>query len=153
MLRYGGHVMRAAIGRSGIAVHKQEGDGATPRGLLPIRRVFYRADRIARPRAAVLVEPTAPTDGWCDDPQHGDYNRRVVLPHDGRCEELWRHDAAYDLVGELGWNDSPVRRDAGSAIFLHVARANYTPTDGCVALSLADLLRLLADGVTELDVL
>ncbi len=98
------------------------------------------------------IEPLAPDDGWCDDPGHADYNRMVRLPHDGRCEELWRADAVYDLIGVLGWNDTPVIRGRGSATFLHVARADYAPTEGCVALALGDLRRLLADGVTELVV-
>ena len=148
LLRWGRYVVRAAIGRAGITAHKQEGDGATPRGSLPLRRVLYRADRLARPRAAVPVEPIAPDDGWCDDPQHRDYNTLVRLPHDGRHEALWRRDPLYDLIGVLGWNDQPVKRGAGSAIFLHVVRPDYAPTEGCVALAEADLLMLLREGVS-----
>jgi L,D-peptidoglycan transpeptidase YkuD (ErfK/YbiS/YcfS/YnhG family) len=140
----GNATFRAAIGRAGIVAHKQEGDGGTPAGHLPLRRVLYRADRLKRPLALVPVEPIAPTDGWCDDPTHRDYNRMIRLPHDGRHEELWRRDALYDLVGVLGWNDQPVQRGRGSAIFLHVARPDYAPTEGCVALSQPDLLAALA---------
>ena len=99
---------RAALGRSGVRVHKQEGDGATPVGLLPLRRVLYRLDRLPPPDCAVPIEPIAETDGWCDDPTHRDYNRPVRLPHEARCEELWRQDGLYDVVGVLGWNDAPV---------------------------------------------
>ena len=152
LLRFGRHVMRAAIGRGGIATHKQEGDGATPRGLLPLRRVLYGADRVARPRAAVPTEPIAPTDAWCDDPDCRDYNTMVRLPHEGRCEALWRTSPVYDVVGVLGWNDGPIERGAGSAIFLHVAAADYAPTEGCVALNLIDLSQLLAAGLTALEV-
>jgi L,D-peptidoglycan transpeptidase YkuD (ErfK/YbiS/YcfS/YnhG family) len=77
----------------------------------------------------------------------------VRLPHDGRCEALWRQDNLYDVVAVLGWNDAPVKRDRGSAIFLHVAPPDYGPTEGCVALAMPDLLRLLAAGVTDLMVL
>jgi L,D-peptidoglycan transpeptidase YkuD (ErfK/YbiS/YcfS/YnhG family) len=143
---------RAAIGRAGIGLHKQEGDEATPAGVLPLRRVLYRADRLARPDCAVLVEPLSPDDGWCDDPHNADYNRMVRLPHGGRHEELWRADAVYDLIGVLGWNDAPVERSRGSAIFLHVARGDLAPTEGCIALRLADLKRLLASGMTEIQV-
>ncbi|HVC58937.1 MAG TPA: L,D-transpeptidase family protein [Acetobacteraceae bacterium] len=146
-------VFRVALGRTGVGGHKQEGDGATPAGLLPLRRVLYRLDRLPAPHCAVPIEPIGETDGWCDDPAHRDYNRMVRLPHDGRCEELWREDGLYDLVGVLGWNDAPVARGLGSAIFLHVARRDYGPTEGCVALALADLSRVLAVGVTELLVL
>lgn len=147
-----GERFRAVLGRGGVLVDKQEGDGATPAGVLPLRRVLYRADRGPVPVCAVPIEPIAPTDAWCDDPDHPDYNRMVRLPHDGRVEELWRHDAVYDLIGVLGWNDAPVQKRRGSAIFLHVARADYAPTEGCVALALADLRRVLAMGVTELVV-
>jgi len=143
---------RAALGRAGINPHKQEGDEATPVGLMKLRRVLFRADRGSRPDCAVPVEPLAPEDGWCDDPTHADYNRMVRLPHPARHEMLWRGDAAYDIIGVLGWNDAPVVRKAGSAIFLHVARSDMAPTEGCIALKLPELRRLLAAGMTEIQV-
>jgi L,D-peptidoglycan transpeptidase YkuD (ErfK/YbiS/YcfS/YnhG family) len=152
-LELGGQVFRAALGRGGVREHKQEGDGATPSGLLALRRVLYRADRGKPPECLVPIEPLAPDDGWCDDPDDVAYNRMVRLPYSGRCEELWRADGVYDLIGVLGWNDAPAVRGQGSAIFLHVARADYAPTEGCVALALADLRRVLAAGVTALMVL
>jgi len=146
----GGQVFRAALGRGGVRTDKQEGDGATPSGVLLLRRVLYRADRGPPPVCAVPIEPLAPDDGWCDDPAHTDYNRMVHLPHDGRCEALWRTDVLYDLIGVLGWNDAPMVRGMGSAIFLHIATPDYAPTDGCVALALGDLRRVMAAGLTEL---
>jgi L,D-peptidoglycan transpeptidase YkuD (ErfK/YbiS/YcfS/YnhG family) len=143
---------RCAIGRGGIRADKQEGDGATPRALLPLRRVLYRADRGPAPRCAVPVEPIGPTDGWCDDPADPAYNRPVTLPYAGRHEELWRADGVYDIIGVLGWNDEPVRRGRGSAIFLHVARPDYAPTEGCIALALPDLRAALAAGLTAIEV-
>jgi L,D-peptidoglycan transpeptidase YkuD (ErfK/YbiS/YcfS/YnhG family) len=148
-----GQVFRAALGRGGVRADKQEGDGATPAGVLPIRRLLYRADRQPPPRASVPLEPIAPTDGWCDDPTHPDYNRMVRLPHAARHEMLWREDGLYDVVGVLGWNDAPVQRGRGSAIFLHVARPDFAPTEGCVALSLTDLRAVLEAGLAELRVL
>jgi L,D-peptidoglycan transpeptidase YkuD (ErfK/YbiS/YcfS/YnhG family) len=147
-----GRVFRAALGRGGIRLDKREGDGATPSGALPLRRVLYRADRVARPDCAVPVEPLAPDDGWCDDPAHPDYNRMIRLPHPARHEALWRDDGVYDIIGVLGWNDQPAIRDRGSAIFLHVARPDFAPTEGCVALALPDLRYLLAAGLTGLRV-
>jgi len=147
-----GQTFRAALGRSGVREHKLEGDGATPAGLLALRRVLYRLDRLAPPDCALPIEPIAEIDGWCDDPAHRDYNRQVRLPHDAHCEELWRQDALYDVIGVLGWNDAPVAKGRGSAIFLHVARPDYAPTEGCIALAPADLSRVLAAGVTELMV-
>jgi L,D-peptidoglycan transpeptidase YkuD (ErfK/YbiS/YcfS/YnhG family) len=151
-LEMGGRFWRCALGRGGVRVAKREGDGATPGGVLPLRRVLYRADRVPIPRTLLPREPIGEQDGWCDDPDHADYNRQVRLPHPGRHEELWRRDGLYDVVGVLGWNDAPVVRGRGSAIFLHVASADYRPTEGCVALAEADLLAVLAAGVTALAV-
>nr|WP_255575222.1 L,D-transpeptidase family protein [Caldovatus aquaticus] len=147
-------VFRCALGRGGVRDPraKREGDGATPAALLPLRRVLWRADRVAKPRCAVPAEPIAPEDGWCDAPRHPDYNRPVRLPHPARCERLWRADAVYDILGVLGWNDAPVEPGRGSAIFLHLARPDYAPTEGCVALAERDLRAVLAAGLTGLEV-
>ena len=145
-------IYSCAIGKGGIRADKREGDGATPIGLLPLRRVLYRADRLAPPRAAVPLAPIAPDDGWCDDPAHADYNAPIRLPHPARHEELWRADEIYDVIGVLGWNDAPIARGRGSAIFLHLARPGFTPTQGCIALQQRDLLRVMAEGVTAIEV-
>ena len=152
MVTMSGLRVRAALGHGGIRAQKQEGDGATPAGLLPLRRVLYRADRVARPRASVPVSPLAPHDGWCDDPWDVAYNRPVRLPYAGRHEALWRTDEVYDIIGVLGWNDTPAVRNLGSAIFLHLARPDYAPTEGCIAVARADLAALLAAGLTEVEV-
>ncbi len=151
-LRLGAETFRAALGRGGIGADKREGDGATPAGVLPLRRVLYRADRRPTPACAVAAQPIARHDGWCDDPAHASYNYLVHLPIDGSAEELWRADQVYDIIGVLGWNDDPVVRCRGSAIFLHVARGDFSATEGCVALAPDDLLRVLALGLTEIAV-
>ncbi|MDE2333692.1 MAG: L,D-transpeptidase family protein [Rhodospirillales bacterium] len=149
-LAWRGRRLRCALGRGGISTDKREGDGATPAGPLVLRRLLYRADRLPPPPGTLPREPIGAGDGWCDDPAHRDYNRQVTLPHPARCEQLWRTDRLYDLVGVLAWNDEPVQPGRGSAIFLHVAHDDYAPTEGCVALALPDLLRLLAEGLSSL---
>ena len=146
-LAAGGRRFRCALGRAGILAAKREGDGATPAGRWPLRQVLFRPDRLTPPRTRLPCSPLAPGDGWCDDPAHGDYNRRVRLPHPARCETLWRADALYDIVAVLGYNDAPPVPGLGSAIFLHVARPDYGPTEGCVALSRPDLETVLAEAV------
>ena len=146
----GGTVYRCVLGHGGVRRDKREGDGATPASLLPLRRILYRADRVPRPRASVPVTPLAPHDGWCDDPADTAYNRPVRLPCSARHEALWRADAVYDLIGVLGWNDAPVIPGRGSAIFLHLARPDWAPTEGCVALAPGDLGRVFAAGLTGL---
>ena len=154
-LLFQGRSLRCALGRGGVIgpERKREGDGATPAGLLKLRRLFYRADRGQIPRTLLPRVPIAPDDGWCDAPGHAEYNRLVRLPFDASHELMWRADELYDLVAELGWNDAPVEAWRGSAIFLHLARPDYGPTAGCVALARADLLALLAAGLSALRVL
>ncbi len=152
LLRYRGETLRCAIGKGGISADKREGDGATPIGLLPLRRVLWRADRGPRPATALPCEPIALDDGWCDDPAHRDYNQAIRLPHPARHETLWRADAVYDVIAVLGWNDAPVQRGRGSAIFLHVARPDFAPTEGCVALPERELRRVLAAGLMAIEV-
>lgn len=141
--RLGDRLLRCAIGKGGLAREKREGDGATPVGAFPLRRVLYRPDREAAPRTGLPVAAIAPEDGWCDWPEDAAYNRPVRLPYAARAERLWREDALYDLLVVVGHNDAPVVPGAGSAIFLHLARPGYAPTEGCVAFARADFLDLL----------
>ena len=150
LFRLGRETFRCALGRGGVRADKREGDGATPVGDLPLRRVIYRADRVAAPACRVPLEPLSPADGWCDDPGHRDYNLPVRLPHPARHEALWREDRAYDVFGVLGWNDAPVERGRGSASFLHLARPDLSPTEGCVALAEAPLRAVLAAGLSSI---
>jgi L,D-peptidoglycan transpeptidase YkuD (ErfK/YbiS/YcfS/YnhG family) len=150
VLTFSGRDYPASIGRGGRRSDKREGDGATPVGLLVLRQVLYRPDRVPRPVASVPVRALAPDDGWCDDPGSVDYNRPVRLPFAASVEALWRGDHLYDIIGVLGWNDAPVRPGLGSAIFLHLRRADGGPTDGCIALAQDDLLAVLGGGLTEI---
>jgi len=141
--------LRCALGRGGIRRDKREGDGATPVGSWPMRRLLYRADRVALPQTALPSSAIAEDDGWCDAPQDRNYNLLVRLPYSASAETLYRQDRVYDLIVPLGYNDAPVVAGAGSAIFLHVARPDFAPTEGCVALALADLLDVLRDADRE----
>ncbi len=122
---------------------KREGDGASPAGAWPARRVFFRPDKGPAPETGLPVIALKPGDGWSDDPHAAGYNRLATLPCPGSYEALWRGDALYDLIVELGYNDDPPLAFRGSAIFLHVAREGYLPTEGCVALAERDLRAVL----------
>ncbi|MBL8643595.1 MAG: L,D-transpeptidase family protein [Rhodospirillaceae bacterium] len=132
-----------ALGRSGVSAEKKEGDGATPVGTFALRRVFFRADRLQRPKTHLPMTAANPHDGWCDAPYSASYNQIVRMPFPDSAENLWRDDAVYDVVVVIGYNDAPVIPGKGSAIFMHVARPGYAPTEGCVALQLEDLLKVL----------
>ena len=134
---------RCAIGRGGIGRKAAEGDGMTPIGRFPLRSVLYRAGRVIRPACPFPCRSIGKNDGWCDDPASPDYNRLVSLPHPARHENLWRDDSLYDIVVVVGFNDDPAVPGLGSAIFIHVARPDYGPTEGCIALARDDLITLL----------
>ena len=143
-LDWGAGPKRAAIGPGGIAIKGGEGDGITPRGRFAVREIFYRADRIAKPVTAMPLRAIQKTDGWCDAPDDPNYNRRVFLPYPASAETMWREDHLYDLVAVLGYNDDPVVAGNGSAIFLHLARNDYSATHGCVALTYDDALAAIS---------
>jgi L,D-peptidoglycan transpeptidase YkuD (ErfK/YbiS/YcfS/YnhG family) len=155
LLKWRGKTFRCALGRSGITVTKREGDGASPMGCFSLRRVLYRADRLGRPSSRLPTATIARHDGWCDAPGDPNYNLPVELPYVASAESLWRDDSLYDVLVVLGFNDSPVVPGCGSAIFLHVARDDYGPTAGCVALAKRDLLTVLehCDSGTRLCIL
>ncbi len=136
-------VFSCALGRNGLAGDKREGDGSTPIGRFLLRRLLYRADRLALPDTALPIGAISTRDGWCDSPSDPAYNRQVRLPHSASAEHLWRADHLYDLLVVLGHNDDPVIPGRGSAIFLHLATDDYAPTSGCIALARRDMLDLL----------
>lgn len=137
--------LTCSIGRSGVKQTKVEGDGATPIGSWPIRRLLLRPGRWLDLRTALPVSEIGHDDGWCDDPRDPLYNRPVRLPYPASCEKLWRDDALYDAVVVLGYNDDPPVAGRGSAIFMHLALPDYGPTAGCVALSAGDLALVLSN--------
>jgi len=145
ILTHRGLRFRCALGKGGIRpeADKREGDGATPLGRYPIRQILYRPDRLEAPKTALPVQALTAQDGWCDDPADPAYNRFVRLPFAASHEKLWREDHVYDVIVVLGHNDDPPVPGLGSAIFMHVARPDYSGTEGCVALALPDLLALL----------
>lgn len=144
MVRLGPAVWPCALGRGGLVARKREGDGGTPLGRLRIREVLYRPDRVKRPRTGLPTRALRANDGWCDAPGDRSYNRPVRLPYPASAESLWRSDHLYDVVAVLGYNDHPRISGRGSAIFMHVARPSYAPTEGCVALTRKALLELLS---------
>ncbi len=143
VLRLGSLTLPCALGRSGVSVRKREGDGATPRGSFRLLCVFYNPLTTRRPQTSLPVAPVTRRDGWCDDPTDRNYNRRVRHPYPASAERLFRSDAVYDVIVVIDYNIRPRIRYRGSAIFMHVARQGPSPTEGCVALRKADLLRVL----------
>ncbi|MCC5980168.1 MAG: L,D-transpeptidase family protein [Oceanicaulis sp.] len=145
MLDAGGTQYRCALGRSGIVptADKREGDGASPAGIWPVRRAFWRPDRLEKPATPLPLQPISRDDGWCDAPSDPAYNRPVRLPWPTSHEVMTREDGLYDVVVVLGHNDDPPVPGLGSAIFLHCAAPDYATTEGCVAIARDGLVALL----------
>ena len=143
LVRLGPVTLPAALGRGGISTRKREGDGATPRAAMAVLSGFRRGGMLTADRAGIALERVGSRDGWCDAPRHGAYNRPVRLPFSASHETLIREDVLYDFGFVLDWNMTSRRRGAGSAIFLHVAKPGFPPTQGCIALQRRDMLRLM----------
>lgn len=153
ILSCGDKVYRCALGRGGVGEKQNEGDGITPIGLFPLREVYYRADRLEKPRTGLPIRETQETDGWCDAPTDPHYNRLIEKPFAASHEDLWRTDDLYDLIAIIGYNDDPVIPGKGSAIFIHIAKPDYQPTEGCIALERNDLLEILMSCDPESQIL
>ena len=142
-LHAGNLVLPCALGRSGTSRAKREGDGASPVGRFRILQAFYRADRGQRPRTGLRLRPIRPGDGWSDDVRDRRYNHLVPLPCPTSHERMWRDDHLYDVVLDIAWNRGPIVKGRGSAIFLHLARPGFLPTEGCVAVDKRMIRRLM----------
>jgi L,D-peptidoglycan transpeptidase YkuD (ErfK/YbiS/YcfS/YnhG family) len=140
----GNHVFPVALGRGGIRADKREGDGGTPRGRFKLLRLWWRQDRLPYLRSSLPMQAIRKDDGWCEDPRDRNYNRPVKLSPSSAADRLWREDHLYDLIVELDHNTCPRIPYRGSAVFIHFARKDFTPTAGCVALKRGDLQKLLS---------
>ncbi len=142
LLNVDGAVFPCALGRGGISADKREGDGATPLATMRLVCGFFRRGRF-QARSSLPLKPIGPSLGWCEVPDDRNYNRPVKMPYRASHERMLREDGLYDACIVLDWNLRPRRRGRGSAIFFHLARPGYTPTQGCVAVGRAVMARLL----------
>jgi L,D-peptidoglycan transpeptidase YkuD (ErfK/YbiS/YcfS/YnhG family) len=143
VLRAGLLRLPVALGRGGVRADKREGDGGTPRGRFRPIRLWWRADRLVRPQTLLPVHRISRNVAWCEDPADRRYNRPFNRSANEPGDRLWREDGLYDLIIEIDHNARPRVAGRGSAVFIHVARAGFAPTAGCVALRRHDLLLLL----------
>lgn len=142
-LMAGNATIPVALGRGGIRADKREGDGGTPRGVFCPVRLWWRADRHARPATLLPVRTIRPYDAWCEDPVSRHYNRAIRLGDGDDGDRLCRDDHLYDFIVEIDHNTRPRVPFRGSAVFLHLARENFGPTAGCVAMTRPAMLQLL----------
>ena len=141
-LTYNKLKIKCAIGKKGIGYKKKEGDLITPIGQFKIKYILYRKDRVkisTKLKKKVIKREM----GWCDDPKSIHYNKLVKLPLAFRHEKLFKKENIYDIIIVLNYNMNPIKKNKGSAIFIHVANNNFKKTEGCVAIKKIYLIKLL----------
>ena len=143
-LTFKNYKAKCAIGKRGIGIKRKEGDLITPKGKYSIKYILYRKDRIKKIQSKLKKIPITKSIGWCDDPKSKDYNKLIKLPTNYKYEELYRKENIYDLILVLNFNMRPIVKKKGSAIFIHIAKKNYFPTKGCIALVKKDLIYLIS---------
>ena len=140
---YNNYKAKCAIGKRGISIKKKEGDFVTPKGTFKIKEIFYRKDRVQSLISKLKKTVIKKNMGWCDDPKSTKYNKLIYFPFKYSAEKLYRKENIYDIILVLNFNMNPVKKNKGSAIFIHVAKKNFQPTQGCIALNKSDLIELV----------
>ena len=140
--------LRCSIGKRGISIKKREGDKKTPKGEFKLKYILYRKDRIFKFKTKLKKIAINKKMGWCDDPNSAYYNKIITYPFKFSAEKLWRKDNIYDIIIIIDYNINPVIKNKGSAIFLHIAKKKYQPTNGCVAVNKKNI-RLLASTINK----
>lgn len=144
LIRFGHLTFEGCWGKNGSTIFKKEGDGKTPIGTMNVLEGFYRDLHKYRRTTRLPMSSIHPSMGWCDAPNHPNYNRLIKKPFQASHETMLRQDQLYDYVIVLDWNILCRQHGRGSAIFLHIAKGNYAPTEGCIAISKRDMLRLIS---------
>ena len=142
-LTYQNNKVKCAIGKRGIGKKQKEGDQITPQGTFRIKNILYRKDKINYLRSVIKKTPIKRNMGWCDDPKSKDYNKLIKYPFNYKSEKLYRSNNIYDIILVLNFNMQPIKKNKGSAIFIHVSDNKYNPTQGCIALKKKDLIKLV----------
>ena len=142
-LTYQNNKVKCAIGKRGIGKKQKEGDQITPRGTFRIKNILYRKDKINYFKSVIKKTPIKKNMGWCDDPKSKDYNKLIKYPFNYKSEKLYRSNNIYDIILVLDFNMHPIKKNKGSAIFIHISNNKYSPTQGCIAIKKKELLKLI----------
>ena len=142
-ISYNNYKAKCAVGKRGISIKKKEGDFITPKGTFKIREIFYRKDRVQNLITRIKKTVIRKNMGWCDDPKSKKYNKLIYFPFKHSAEKLYRKENIYDIILVLNFNMNPVKKNKGSAIFIHVAKKNFQPTQGCIALDKSELIKMV----------
>ena len=142
-LIYKGYKLKCSIGKSGLTYRKKEGDLKTPKGIFKLGLLYFRKDRVKYIKSKIKKRIIQKNYGWCDDQNNKKYNQQIKFPFKGGAEKLYRKDKIYDLLINIKYNQSPVTRGKGSAIFLHLCSNNYRSTKGCIAITRTDFNKII----------
>ena len=142
-LLYNDYKLKCSIGKSGITDLKKEGDLATPKGIFKLGLLYYRKDRNKSIKSKIKKRIIKKNMGWCNDIRSKKYNQIIYFPFKYGAEKLYRKDKIYDIFINIKYNQSPVVKAKGSAIFLHITNKKYKPTQGCIAIIKKDFLKIL----------
>ena len=141
-LTYNKLKVKCAIGKKGIGYKKKEGDLITPKGNFKIKYILYRKDRV-KFSTKLKKKAIKKNMGWCDDPKSSNYNKLVRLPFAYKHEKLFKKEITYDIILVLNYNMNPVKKNKGSAIFIHVTKNDFKRTEGCIAIKKQSLIKLI----------
>tara|TARA_B110000037_G_C16935180_1_gene430309 strand:+ start:263 stop:757 length:495 start_codon:yes stop_codon:yes gene_type:complete len=134
---------KCCVGINGTSKKKKEGDKKTPRGTFNIENLYFRRDRLKKPKTSLNCLEIKKNMGWCDDIYNiKKYNRLIKTSNKIKHEKLKRKDYKYDLIIPIKYNFNKPIAGLGSCIFIHLTK-NYKPTAGCIALSMKDFLIML----------
>ena len=133
--------LKCSIGIRGINSKKKEGDLSSPKGKFKLGNLYYRSDRVEKPKTKLNCIKIHKYMGWCNDPKSKKYNNRVNINYNFTHEKLFRKDHKYDYLIVIEYNYKKIKKNKGSAIFLHLTK-DYKKTEGCVVVSKKDFLIL-----------
>ena len=142
-LLYKGYKLKCSIGKSGITHSKKEGDLATPRGRFRLGLLYYRKDKIKLLKCKIKKRAIKKGMGWCNDSKSKKYNQEISFPFKYGAEKLYREDKIYDIFINIKYNQFPIVKMKGSAIFLHLCSKKYKSTSGCIAIQKKDFFKIL----------
>lgn len=138
-----GSTVTAVIGKKGVGKAK-EGDAKTPKGTFLLGTSFGWGS--APSGMKYPFRKATKFDYWIDDVKSKDYNKWVT--YKGNPSKKWQsferltHEL-YKYAVVIRYNDRPIVKGKGSAIFLHMKKTNTKYTLGCVAISEKEIVKVI----------
>lgn len=122
---------------------KREGDGKSPAGIFRLTSLFsYGELESSMPHTKV------DSTWYCVDDANSEYYNKIVSTSTvskdwNSAEDMKRKDHQYKFGVVVAYNTEPVRKSAGSCIFIHIWKSPGETTSGCTSMTEANLLMLI----------